>query len=50
MQARAYLDSTLVTTALVANELGLFTYSDLRDSISPFVTLSAKELAAASGL
>ena len=50
LQARAYLDSNLVATAIVDNEVGLFTYSDARKGIMPFVNLTPQELAAASGL
>ena len=50
MEARAYLDSMLVDTAIGLNEAGLFAYSDLRDEITPWVTLPMADLVEASGL
>jgi ketosteroid isomerase-like protein len=50
VEARAYLDSTLVTAAINLNEAGLFKYSDLRPHITPFLTLSQAELVEAKGL
>ena len=50
VEARAYLDSNLVASAIALNELGLYTYSDPRDMITEYVTLAAEELVEASGL
>ena len=50
VEARAYLDSMLVNTAIALNEAGLFAYSDSRDEITPWVTLPMADLVQASGL
>lgn len=50
VEARAYLDSLLVNTAIGLNEAGLFAYDDVRDEITPWVTLPMAELVEASGL
>ena len=40
VEARAYLDSHLVSEALQQNELGThFTYNDRKDEIVPFISL-----------
>ena len=50
VEARAYLDSMLVHTAIGLNEAGLFAYSDSRDEMTPWVTLPMADLVVASGL
>lgn len=50
VEARVYLDSMLVNTAIDLNEAGLFAYDDLRDTITPWVTLPMEVLVEASGL
>ncbi|EXJ78124.1 hypothetical protein A1O3_09285 [Capronia epimyces CBS 606.96] len=49
VEARAYLDSALVATALIQNELGQFTYSDPRPDIIPWTSLTPQELERATG-
>ena len=51
IEARAYLDSALVSTVLQENETGtLFTYSNPRDTILPFIDMPDYALEEASGL
>ena len=51
VEARAYLDSALVSAALQQNEAGtLFTYKDAREHIVPYVTLPQKTLQGTTGL
>lgn len=50
VEARAYLDSMLVNSAIILNEVGHFTYSDQRNEITPWITLPTAELVEASGL
>lgn len=51
VEARAYLDSALVSAALQQNELGtLFTYSDPRSSFLPFSELPQSALDETTGL
>lgn len=51
VEARAYLDSALVSEALQQNEIGTrFTYSDPRDTLLPFVGLPQKVLDGTTGL
>ena len=49
MQVRAYLDSNLVSEAIIQNELGYYTYTDPRPVINSFSTLSGQEAKAATG-
>jgi hypothetical protein len=51
IEARAYLDSMLVSQALQQNELGiLFTYNDPRNVLVPYVELSEAIGREATGL